>query len=211
MKFYKISHDSHHTRGTPWFSGGLVPLKSQIVCEKCGRSEVAPHPVGHISLEIEPQKGTFWPDALGQGGSPVGLYISDRAKAAWDRFGIKYGSYCEVDIYGKFPKKLINADRPKYYYIIPNLGATLDWKRSGFEHQGICPNCGRESLGGVNVGHPLYFIENSWRGDDVFSADRSTALRFCTQKVVDLAEKEGLTNFRFTEIGDPIGSSSIEE
>jgi hypothetical protein len=202
MKIYMIDHNSFRTHGTPWFKSAWASPAVEITCEKCNRSELKPSPLGHIDLEIDPRKGTFWPDAVGHGGGPRSLYVSDRVKEAWDRAGIKYGASCQVNVEGKFPKKLQNIPPPKYHYIIPNLGAKLDWERSGFENNGTCPACGRESFFRLNIHDPVYFIKSSWNGEDVFAAERSSARRYCTQRVKDLIEQADFSNFSFEEIGN---------
>jgi hypothetical protein len=202
MRIYTISDNSFHTRGAPWFKSAWANPAAEITCEKCDRSELRPSPAGHIDLEIESSKGTFWPDVVNHGGGPRSLYISDRVKSIWDKAGIKYGACSGVDVGGKLPKKLQGTTAPRYHYIIPNLGAKLDWERSGYENNGTCPACGRESYFRLNIHDPVYFVKNSWNGEDVFAAERSSAIRYCTQRVKDLIEQAEFTNFSFKEIGN---------
>ena len=161
--------------------------------------------------------GQEWPDALGNFYSGP-FAISQRVKDLFDREGIGYLQYHSLNIVRDkeyedcFPAILSNIPPPAYYLINNEIigGISIEYEKSGMFYKHKCPECNRlirddkrtnelilrGESNGVKRHAPLSFRENSWNGRDVFG-DENLARLFCTERIIELAKNNHLTNFAF--------------
>jgi hypothetical protein len=126
-----------------------------------------------------------------------------------------------VRIVGPLPKKLQGTIAPQYFWIDGTKlrGALLDFKASGFVGVKFCTECATRSH---NIGAtydrqnsavwPYVFRDGTWAGLNLFTTDLSQAAFFCTEKLLEIARKYRLTNFRFipVEEGDGVESRGLK-
>src|SRR5438128_1999528 len=125
---YCISHNTFYTRGAAWIAGAYA---GETVLSQCGSCKTTiREPSETIRLTPDPEKGSFWPDALGCGGGIMGLYISEPVKAALDAAKARYGKAFKAVVQPPYPKKLQEKLPPTYFHITGEFGANLDFAAS---------------------------------------------------------------------------------
>jgi hypothetical protein len=219
-QFYSIQDNSLETDHAPWIMKIVSGEEHhQTPCPECGRNR-ASSLVGDVEVLFDPAKGTYWPDALGCGATPV-LIVTRRVLEAWKADKIRD---CPVGGRLKFmpplPRYLQKAQQPEYFWLDSTrmVGARLDDEASGFIISRSCPICGC-SIIDVDATYDrqhsqpwsYVFAEGTWNGADLFTISPTGGLYFCTERVVTCAREHGHTNFRFVPVeeGDAPGSSGI--
>lgn len=205
--FYTISDNSFHTRGFPWISK-INSGREFWICSVCEKPVYKVE--GDIAVELDPRKGTRWPDTLGIGAGPMLFIVSKKFVDAYicENLGeLNIGG--EVNFAEPIPKKLRLVAIPKYFWIDgqKQLGADFDFETSGFTKMQSCLECGSllfdtskvSSLERIDK-YPNAIFDGSWNGMNLFTTDLSPTKFFCTRKVLELAYKHQLTNFRFLTI-----------
>lgn len=205
MKFFRITHNSFETRGFPWgqrISRGLELVKVCYTCDKEGLRVQRPR--GEVEIELEPEKGTKWPDVLGVGHWPL-FVISKRVIDHWRAIGISGLRAHPVRFAEPVPRKLDSCGRDYWWLDGAEMsGAKLDFDASGFVGVSFCPNCGTRSHD-IDATYdrqhsatwPMAFVKGSWTGADLFTTDLSPTMFFCTEKIVEAARREKHSNFLF--------------
>lgn len=198
--FYKLGHNSFGVRGTPWMSGVRSCFK-KLKCSCCAGTRSV-KPSGVILLQPDTSKGTFWPDAIGEGSGYINTCISERVKKDWENAGFKFGKAWEAKILKPYPKKLQNTPAPTYYWVQAPKGIKLNYEASGYTKLTQCPKCGCVRGKIPLRPQPYVFVPGSWDGSDVFGYVESSGVVFCTQRVLDLAIEKRWTNFWFSSINN---------
>lgn len=144
--------------------------------------------------------GKHWPDILGCGDSPPGFFISDRVIESLRSIAAPMGRVTEMPIVEINAKALKNKPAPKYYVVETIPGIEVDLEATGFK----LDRQGKPILNPPPNPWPTYrYRLDSWNGEDLFAyrhfgpTDGPYVDMFCTERVKELAEREGWTNVRF--------------
>lgn len=217
MRFYRIKHNTFHSNDFPWGQKVLNKPEPSEPCTLCEGQKLDWS--FDIDLELEHQQGTYWPDILGNASSK--FIVSESVISAWKSDGISELPSYRINISPPLPTRLENLTPPLYYWLDgKNMrGAKLDFVASGYVGVHFCPDCGSRSED-RRASHkeqrsrvcPYAFVEGSWNGEHLFTTDLSTAVFFCTEKVLECARKHKFTNFHFTPVeeGKAIGQKGIQ-
>jgi hypothetical protein len=171
---------------------------------------------GSIEAFLDRQKGVKWPDALGCGHYPF-FILSERVLDAFSKENIGDFPHHAVLIQQPLPKKLAGLVPPRYFWLDGQKmrGAALDFKASGFVGVRFCPECGTrtDDISATcdrqhSRVYPYVFRPGTWNGANLFTTDLSHCAFFCTEAVVECAQKHKLTNFRFIPTEDGASPSS---
>ncbi len=206
MNFFRITPDPCGSRVNRSFCyardyGPLnsgMPFLSSIELEReIEYWKVNPNPPGMIISET----GSKWPDFLPHSGSCPRYFISERIIESLTQEGIAFARQTEMPIAKIRSKRLRDKPAPKYFVLEADSGMEVDYVASGrtFDTEGkvIDPNPLKAP--------PLKFNRASWNGADLFSIAfnsnrRPSCSLICTDRVVELAKRDGWTNVRF----DPV-------
>lgn len=204
MNLYELREDTIGQGGFVYASG-YGPIKNGMPFL---------HP---ISLErrqafwkVNPQKpglyiddrGFKWPDLLANGHSPPMFFAGEKIVNGLLSIGAPVSRTTEMpiaEILSK-SKKLKAVSPPRYFVVETTPGIEVDFEASGFH---VDEN-GRPILNPYPKPAPkLVFRADTWNGSDLFAykhfgpTDGPYTQLFCTEKVKELAEKEGWTNIAF--------------
>jgi len=106
--------------------------------------------------------------------------------------------------------KKIPNDPPQYFRLLLKQGADLDFEKSNVELVLNCPTCGRKDykhpIGNFNLETnettwpPIYIIESSWKGYDIFYIEGKGNTVFCTERFFEIYSQNKLTGLEFRQI-----------
>lgn len=205
-RFFSISDNSFNVRGFPWVQEIFRGLELVKICYTCVREgRRIERPRGELEVSLERGKGNRWPDILGCGAWPL-FIVSGRVLDAWDKAGISDILRYPLKIAEPLPVRLRSICPPEYVWLDGEqmLGGELDFDASGFVGVSFCPECHTpiyEIAATYDRQHatkmPLTIIEESWNGKDLFTTNLSPTAFFCTEKVLDCANANKHSNFRF--------------
>lgn len=146
-------------------------------------------------LYIEP--GKRWPDFLMNGGSPPGFFVSGRVIESLRAIGLPLGRVTEMPIAEIKSKGLKDKPAPKYFVVETKPGIEVDFDASNISTDAS----GKPILTPQSFPKSIMLRESSWNGTDLFDYSNFSQgpylNMFCTERVKQLAEKEGWTNVRF--------------
>lgn len=212
-KFYSVSHNSLVQKGFPWIKK-IVTGQVEMFCSTCQNPTF--YPSGEISITLEPNKGVLWPDVLGCGDGLL-FIVSEKVLKDWENEGFKNLPFYRIKILEPIPPKLKEKGKPEYFWLDGKRlkGALLDFVSSGFVNPSNCAGCGRLFYDvkatydrQVYKESPYVFKPNSWKDQFLFTTDLSDLSFFCTETILNFAQKYAHTNFRFIPIADGIGTES---
>ncbi|MEO6755453.1 MAG: hypothetical protein ABIP85_27090 [Chthoniobacteraceae bacterium] len=202
MDFYRIKYKN--APGMAW-AGGYGPIEDMWFLlpvffeRKKAFWKINPHEPG---LEIDPG-GRKWPDILGCGFSPPGLFLSERVVLSLKKFGVPIGRVTEMPMAKIRVKALRNTLAPRYYVIETKPGIEVDFVTSGFEVDAA----GKPILDPPPKRWPTYIYRlDSWNGADLFDyrhfgpTDGPYTGLLCTERIAELAKGEGWSNVEFEPI-----------
>lgn len=201
MKIYEI-HDAE-AEGFAYAQGygELAHPIPFLVGERLDRRrefwKINPRPPG---LFIE-NKGSKWGDFMLCGSGLPSMVIGERVITAIKQLRHEIMTETEFPIGAIGNKKLKTIPPPRYYAVQWVGGIEVDWRATGVEHD--------------DAGNPIIVLGkvpnrvaklSTWNGADIFSWtnwDSTHLTMLCTERVVELSEKEKWTNVRF----DPVPTS----
>lgn len=193
MRFYNFTDNSPYEK--KWVFAASIQPKSHIVkwlCPECGRA--AEYPAGAFDVTVE--GGSAFPDVLGCGAYPL-LIVSERVISVLKGAGIACFQEYPVKVAAIHESRARLEEAPLYFRIEITGECMIDFAGSGATIKSICGRCGGVKTQPSMI-HRFTIIEGSWDGCDVFRDPRYyPRVSFCTQKVVDLAKTNGVTNCRF--------------
>ena len=203
MKFYKIGFENQ--RGMAW-AGGYGPiddlwfLHPTFLDRKKAFWRVAPRKPG---LYID-QGGKKWPDILGCGSAPPLFFISERLVLSLQGIGAPLGRITEMPIVEINAKALLSESAPRYFVVETKPGIEVDLVATGFKVDAS----GKAILNPPPNPWPSRhkYRLDSWNGSDLFAyrhfgpTDGPYLDMFCSERIKELAEREGWTNVRFKPI-----------
>lgn len=211
--FFSVTHNSFAKKGFPWVAK-IVKGQVEQICSTCQNPTF--YPKGEISVTLESKKGTLWPDVLGCGDGLL-FVVSERILKDWKKEGLKEFPCYAVTILEPIPPRLKEKEKPKYFWIDGKKikGACFDFLASGFVNPSSCPGCGRIFYDveatydrQVHQKSPYVFKPSSWTGQSLFTTDLSNLSFFCTEKILEVAERYRHSNFLFVPIAEGIGADS---
>ncbi|MCY3820166.1 MAG: hypothetical protein OXH52_12510 [Gammaproteobacteria bacterium] len=198
-RFYRIQDRTLFARGMPWigeFTDGVVRTDE---CKICGAARLWPTSV--MRARLDPNRGTQWPDMIGDG-HLVWLFIaSGRFVEALREEDIRVELGGRIGFTAPAPKRLSLADAPAYHWMDPerHRAAKMDYAASGFVGVERCASCGRQSYdikASRSDQSPQVFDYDTSSGLDLFTTDMGMGF-YCTERVLECATKHRLTNVAF--------------
>jgi len=155
-------------------------------------------------LYIDPGRKRGWPDFLSNGSSGPMFFVSDIVIHSLRKEGIDPARLTEMpiaEIRGRGHKKI---PPPTYYVMEINSGIHVAYEESGFK----VDSDGRMIFQATDRprGSKLIFKLDTWDGSDLFSYSLHESsppphlTLLCTERIRKLAETDGWTNVRFTEV-----------
>jgi hypothetical protein len=201
---FKISYDTFDEGG--WANAsGFGPLTTDmpfIAPAMLDRElkfwELNPRPPG---IDIN-ARGKNWPDILGNGGGALRFWVSDKVlnSLATEQISIREATAMPIaKIAGKTLQK---KQAPRYFVLQAVAGIEVDYAASGIP----LDETGKPVLSREMQLHPPKNILklSSWNGSDLFSWSNrggNTGLElFCTERVIEIAKRDGWTNVKFEPI-----------
>ena len=203
MKIYELKDKGLDSKGYPYASG-YGPLEGEMpfLIDKVREVNLEYWKVNPMKpgLYID-EKGTKWGDIIAVYFSPPAWVISERVLTQLQTMKGKIETTVEFPVAEIKAKKLRAIPPPRYFTIQLSGGIEADWRAMGVKLDEL----GRPIL---DSGKVLRHIakRSSWNGDDIFcwsNWDPARTSILCTERLVDLAEKEKWTNVRF----DPVATS----
>lgn len=203
MNIYEMRDKGLDSKGYPYASGyGPLTVEMPFLTGKIREVtlefwKVNPRKPG---LYID-EKGTKWGDIMAVYLTPPAWVISERVLTCFQKLSGKIETTTEFPVAEIKAKKLKEIPPPRYFTIQLGGGIEVDWSATGVEHD--------------KLGNPIIIPGkippriaklSSWNGDDIFcwsNWDPARTSILCTERVVELAEKEKWTNVRFDPV--PIG------
>jgi hypothetical protein len=196
MLFYQFTDDSPFQK--KWAFAVSMHPKSPVVkwsCPECGRG--ARYPVGAFDVTVE--GGCEFPDVLGCGAYPL-LILSERAVSVFKAGGIACFQEYPVTVAAVQESRVRREKAPAYFRVEITGECMIDFAGSGAMIKGICGRCGGIETEPLLV-RRFALIQGSWDGCELFRDRRYfPRVSFCTQRIVDLAKANDLTNCRFQQM-----------
>jgi hypothetical protein len=208
MNLYSLSAASYRSGGFA-AAGGYGPIADLWFLSHAFQErrrafwKVNPGPPG---LSIEPN-ARAWPDFLENCHSPPSFFVSERVVASLRSIDAPLGRVTEMPIAEINAKALRNQPPPRYFVVETFPGIEVDLVATGFKLDAR----GKAILKPLPQPWPptFYYRPESWNGTDLFdvhsisSVDGPCTDLYCTERVKELAAKEGWTNTDFTRLVMP--------
>ena len=153
-----------------------------------------------MRARLDPNRGTQWPDMIGDGHLVWLFIISGRFVDALraERIRVELGG--RIGFTGPVPKRLSLADAPDYHWLDPerHRAARMDCAASGIVGVERCVSCGRQSyvIKASSDESPPVFEYDASLGLDLFTTDMGKRF-YSTERVLECARKYRLMNVAF--------------
>jgi len=157
--------------------------------------EMNPRPPGLI---IDPG-GRVWSDVMGCGGGPPSFFVGERIVNDLQAEGIPSLRATEMPIAKNLSKALKNIPAPKYYVLEAEPGIRLAYSAMGLQ---LDPSGKPILVPGAKFPEAIYDLK-TWNGADLMgklAVFDSTIDLLCTDRVKNLAERNGWTNIEFKPV-----------
>lgn len=225
MQFFEFCDNTFDTRGFAEPEAIVTPPHWQVTdvlkCSACGSycGEVLDNYYDKdIEVQVDKKKGTKWPDIARC--STAFILVSQRVLEIWESEGVGTIPCFPAQVVPPFPKTL-TTEPPMYYRLNYKkmVGCELNFEASGYVNARACEGCGgfaydiTQTYDKQNSKIFPYVIKpDTWNGTHIFCPRMPERRMFCTDKVVDVAHKYKLTNFRFVplEIGKGISFNGVD-
>jgi hypothetical protein len=196
MLFYEFTDNSSYEK--KWSFAVSIHPKSPMVkwfCPECGRA--GHYPAGAFDVTVE--GGSEFPDVLGCGAYPL-LILSERVMFLLRGAGVACFQEYPVSVAAVKESRVRREEAPAYFRVEITGECMIDFAGSGATIKSICGQCGE-----IKTQPPMIrrfaLVQGSWDGCDLFRDRRYfPRVSFCTQRIVDIAKANGLTNCRFQEM-----------
>ena len=149
-------------------------------------------------LKIDPG-GKVWSDVLGCGGGPPSYFVSERIVSDLRSEGIQILWATEMPIAKNMSKALRDVPAPKYYVLEAEPGINYAYDLMGFD---LDPN-GKPIIDRTKKIPESIYRLSTWNGNDILGKRgvfNTTIDLLCTERVKDLAERNGWTNIEFKPV-----------
>ena len=197
MFYWQRSYDMPQ-HGFAWGQRtNLAYPAENIICPKCGIASIFSYLRKYVdSFSIEIDQGTKYPDLMGCGTSAFTV-VSQHAIDSFKKWKITGWEAVPVQIGAVKAKKLKEVEPPQYYSLLVEEGIQYDKKKMEYRSV-MCNHCGRET---VTHNGDITVVAESWNGKDLFKGDYMGFV-LCTEKVLECAKEEKLSNFSFIPLKD---------
>ena len=203
MNIYRITTEQKSDEGTyPWV-GWLGPLADLSYADRLpprlSENQKAFFKANsHISSGLHIDSGSIWSDILGFGGTVPSFFVSERIINTLKSENIPLLNTIQAPIakIEKRGKKLLLSSAPNYYLMEAPPGILRNWEEMGYVlNSDGTPN--REKM--PNPRKQQCLKATSWLNLDIFCPDDPicTTDIYCTDRIVELAEKHQWTNIAF--------------
>ena len=106
----------------------------------------------------------------------------------------------KAELYKTYRGKIIPVyDAPTYYVVNICGEIDYDYKSMFLKRKHVCSECGQFQLNRQRL-YPVFFNISTWDRQDLCSLSTFPGRKVCTNKVVQLVTKNGLTGFDFEEV-----------
>jgi hypothetical protein len=207
MQFFKIDHRNF----SPWIWQFVNKedycLIEESRCSVCGKMQGRkPKNENYYDRPMEAlldKSGSNWTNIIGSGERPFFRVVSQRTLEIWGKEGIGTFPAFPITLLPPYPKKI--TEPPPMYYRLDYKkmeGVEIDLVASGFVDIKNCPECGFsfDVIKSLKLADwkiiPYVIKKDTWKGTNIF-CDAQIGGMFCTEKVIDIAAKYKMTNFRF--------------
>jgi hypothetical protein len=193
-RLYTFRDNSRETRGFTW-AMSIIPQSAMTIesCPHC--THYAEYPSGEFDVIVE--GGVKYPDVLGCGAYSF-LIVSDKVINAWHGAGITSFHTFRVGVADVRSAKLSILIPPPYYGVEIDGRCRVDLAASGFEIVQSCPACGHVRTTRRDLNNSFVMVKDSWDHSSLFrDLDLFPRVIFCTRTILDVAQRNGITNFRF--------------
>lgn len=216
MKFYDFSHNTAYMHGLPEIEEivhGLVDAGSCPSCGICRR-----FPKGDLQVRLENRQARFWPDVIACGDYPC-LVVSENFVNSAQGCGIRLVLGGKVEFDEANVSNLSIDDALQYFWIdgMMHFAAKMDFIASGYVDVHFCEECGNRS-DNISLTYdkrhadpppPTVFEYDSKSGLDLFTTDLAPTAFFCTDRMLECARRNKLTNIAFCPVeqgvfGEPL-------
>jgi hypothetical protein len=206
-RFYSIRHNTSHNRGVPEIYEIVEGLTDSGTCPKCGASRRQPS--GDLRVCLGRSVAKNWPDVVACGDFPC-FVVSQHFVDSMSQCGIRLELGGKVEFMEPIENGLSLENAPRYYWIdgSKHFGATMYFEASGFVDVRFCDLCGNRSEDvGLSYDRqhsvpppPFTFDYNACSGLDLFTTDLASTAFFCTERVLNCAKDNRLSNLRFSAV-----------
>jgi hypothetical protein len=201
MKIYKIETGSSYAKQWAFAAGwgpldGPMPfLDPEAMQRKIAFWKVNPRPPGIIILDTPAR---LWPDFLDNGGSPPNHFVSRRVLESLERVGIPYARATSIPIAEIRAKKLRAVPPPDYFVLEADQGIKLNFHAMGVPIDAK----GNPMIPATQWQKDRILDASKWNGLDLFGFPGlffhgPNSSVHCTERVVELAKKDGWTHVVF--------------
>ena len=202
-QIYQLDHNQWDTKGFAW-AGGFGPLPGGMPFLHPTELKMSnafwhmnPMPPG-VTID---RGARAWPDLLGHGGGSPSFFASERVLNDLRSIDAPIARVTEMPIAEINARALKSKPAPRYFVIETIPGIEVDLIATGFRVDAA----GRAILDPPPKPSPwpYRYRASSWNGTDLFAYRHFGPTNgpytdlFCTERVKELAEREGWTNVRF--------------
>ncbi len=149
---------------------------------------------------ITGERGSKWPDFLRNGGSPPLMFVSQRIVESLHNSGIPIARSTPMPIAKIKAKNIKDKPAPEYSVVEALPGIEMDYEASGIS----IDSEGKPIIPRTIQPIPWKLKSSTWTGLDLFGwpriPKRPDEVLICTDRVVELAKRDGWTNVKFESI-----------
>lgn len=205
MKFYEIIDDTSYRRQMPVIYEIVVGLSDFGLCPVCGATRR--DPTGDLLVTLADDRARIWPDLIACGDYPC-FVASGRFVDAMRESGIRIEMGGKVEFTEPIENGLSLDDSPGYFWLDGrrgHQGGRMDFDASGYVDVRFCSVCANRTdditmtsrRQNADPPPPTVIEYDADKGHDLFTTDLSPCAFYCTERVLEVAKKHGLTNIAF--------------
>ena len=184
------------------WAGGWGPFADQIpflhpieIESKLAFWKVNPMAPG---IHIDETPAWAWPDFLGSGGAPPNFFVSRKVLESLLSEGIRYARATPIPVAVVNARRLKDVPPPEYFVLEAEQGIRFNFQAMGVPHD----RHGKALVPASQWPKARIFDAASWNGLDLFAYPEvlfkgPNKILHCTERVVELAKRDGWTNIRF--------------
>lgn len=203
--FYTFRNNTSSFPIYTW-AASIVPRSplTTVQCLACGYKDT----FTSGAFDVICEGGSKYPDVLGCGKYPY-LLLSEKAISTWEKAGItQYHTY-PVHVDSIKSRKLTKEMAPLYQRVEIIGKCRIDLVGSSRDVESTCAVCGRSKFVRFDLTSTFKMIPGSWDGSSLFRDEiQFPCVTFCTREILDIAQSNDLTNFRFEPMHEPPNISS---
>jgi hypothetical protein len=216
-KYYDVGHNTAYSRGMPEILKIVRGMVDEGLCPLCGVSQRDPS--GDLQVRLGQTRAKLWPDAIACGDYPC-FVVSDRFVNAMKGAGVRLELGGTVTFMPPNQSGLSLDGAPQYFWIngIKHRAGKMDFDASGYVDVRFCRHCGVRS-DNISLTYkrqhaqpaPPYVIQHDEAsGFDLFTTDLSPTAFFCTERVLECAKANRLTNLAFCPVDQGVFGKPVK-